>query len=206
MKHRIFRIQDESFDKLYESLAARREAARQALIEFSNKMNAVDIRVWPSGRFAGLVFEDAPDKSLWREVRNEIWAPKKNLKAGKVIWKLIDALPIREEIDTLLTEFDLPINGPVLLEGRMGYRPYLTGFPTKGIWFAHVPWREVTKEERDEYENNPDSWSYEFEYLKWTPPAIFKEVKEWEYLKEFEELQAYIDSESSTTTVELADT
>lgn len=164
-----------------------------------------DIRVYSSGRVAGVDFKDRPGPG-WRGSKRVpgLWVPKLSTKEGSLIGSRIQALGNMRSWNEALTVIDQHPDFPVLMDGRNGYSAQL-GFYRLGeaspVVFVVIPWRKVSEEVLARYRAEKAAgtrFSTALDHLLWTPPAELVEIKHWEYLKEIEELEA--ESESAVET------
>lgn len=174
-------------------LIKQRDEAGKAYQAFAEEIGAEGVRVWTRGGIAGFAFDTEPDQGAWKKRnKNGLYWPRKNTPPGKDLWKQIEALPAYPSVQQALQVVDLSGFAPVMIEGSKGYAPVVFGFPAKGVLFVRLPWRKVEPSEIERYLNERRAgsrWSVELEHLLWEPPADLVEVKEWQVLKEQEELE-----------------
>lgn len=190
---RFFRVDSGPLvERTAELLKLRSESILQ-LARIGAKAGAEDARVWSeSGEFAGLTFAGFPCSTTFRQLKNHgLWVPRKNTTAGKRLWEEIATVPVVPGVQDALHLVGLYPHRPALVSDRRGYWPSLGGLADKGIWFVRVPWRTAAPDELEAYQRGKAlgmHYCADLEHLLWTPPAEMREVKEWEYLKEWEEL------------------
>lgn len=187
---RHFRVDSGALIDEIGKIQAQRTAAAEALETFCPSVGAKEAKFWSDGSFACFVFDDEPDRDVYRRTKHG-WVPKKNCAAGKAIWDQIKKLPPSPSVQNALSVVGLRHGVPCLIDDGKGYWPVMGGFPSKKIWFVEVPWRDVDPEEMARYIEKNEAGNHfdaTLDHLRWTPPAEWREIKHWEYLKEWEEL------------------
>lgn len=188
--HRFFRITSGPLVEKIHELQAGRLAANDAYIALCEKLGATNALVWESGNLAGFTFDHEPCQQTFRK-DGKTWMPRKGTKAGKALWKEIQAIPVAPSVQHALEVVGLHCRVPSVIDGNRGYTPGISGFFNHNIWFVKLPWKQVDPQVMAEYREAHEAgnrWCAELEYLQWTPPADWEELKEWQYLKEMEEL------------------
>lgn len=188
IRKRYFRVDSGLLIDEIEKIRVQRNAAAEAFRILQPAIGAVEAKFWPDGSFACLVFENAPDAEVYRHTGHG-WVPKKNCAAGKALWEDIKKLPPCPGYQAALKCVGLrtEVPGVVDEDEGIGYWPVMGGFPAKKIWFVEVPWRDVDPAEMAQYiaDNKAGKRCCStFEYLRWTPPADWVEIKQWQYLVE----------------------
>lgn len=148
-------------------------------------LGAVGAEFSNSGNVLCIEFELEPDRKVWRACRGG-YMPKKNCNAGKAIIKQLKAMPRFVSISSALSVVGLNDNFPALIDATYGYFSRLG--VAGGVCFVRVPWRNVPAAEMAEYVKNDNSFNCSMEHLQWTPPAEFVELKEWEFLRDWEQM------------------
>lgn len=192
---RYFRVTDPEFDQKMRDLQARHQEVGQQWSGLCRSLNASNIRTWThTGEFAGFVFDTEPDNSLFKKV-GDLWVPKKSTKAGKDLWKLINEIPsIITNHNSVLGDYGLEWKKPMDFDIQEGQAYYATvsGFYEPGIWFVKVPSRHfcaATLEAAAQIkEDTGSAGSTVLENALWQPPAAFVQVKQWEFIREWDEL------------------
>ena len=170
----------------------------EALNDMSDRCQAVadsvgaeTAYIYKSGNIAGFAFKEPPDTAVWKKTRTGHWMPKRNCKKGKEISEQLRKLPRPGSVQDSLQTVGL-FTGPVVIRDGMGYRPVMSGrFEPTPIFFVKVPWADETPEDLEEYIKDREAGtrgSVYLDHLLWTPPPEWKEIKEWQMLKEIEEL------------------
>lgn len=195
MYFRFFRVTEgELLDELSRLTDERNRAAEEAL-KLSRKLGATNFHVWSRGGLAGFVFEKEPDQKAWcrADRKTGLYWPRKNTVEGKAIWKEIKGLPPIPNVQKALAIVGLDYSFPVICDDRNGYSPVAWGWVDKGVVFVKVPWRDIDPAEMEEYKAaraKGTRMSCMLDHLLWEPPSYMVEIKEWEMLKETEELKA----------------
>lgn len=117
--------------------------------------------------------------------------PRKNAPEGKALIAEISALPKAESMQNALKVVGLYPGRPALFEGNRWYGPTMGGFPSKGVYFVDVPWRDEDPAVLAAYRADRDAGNCgdaELDHLLWTPPVEWEEIKEWQVKKEWDEL------------------
>lgn len=157
----------------------------QVLID---EFKAASICFNSDGKIAAVAFKDTPDVRLWRPVRNG-YLPKRNSKAGRALWQKIENAPIAIDPSMALRAAGLEPLGPTLIHDGYGYYNQLN--TAQGVCFIRVPWLDVPDAEMTEYREKNAAGihsSCSMDHLQWTPPAGLVELKEWEFLRDWEQL------------------
>lgn len=144
-----------------------------------------------SSTFAGFIFETPPDSSVWRELPKEhnVYAPRKNVPAGKALWARINAVVRRVDYNDALIAIGAPRAWLCIDGNRMTRTALCAGLIGEGTIFVQVPWKDVDPARLAEYKANkeaddPRVWfDSELDHLLWQPHPSMTEVKEWEMLK-----------------------
>jgi hypothetical protein len=149
-----------------------------------------------SHELAGFAFKKDPDQSVWKRGdargKDTMWAPRKNTKQGKEIAKRMKDCGRAPNVQDALNAVDLVHNMPVVISGMRWYSPTLWGSmePTP-VFFVKVPWQEHSPEVIEAYrivrKNGTMSGSMDF-LADWQPHESMREIKEWEALRETEEM------------------
>lgn len=148
-------------------------------------------------KFAGFIFESEPDNNVWRQVPkySKVYAPRKNVPAGKDLWQRINAVVRKVDYNDALKAIEAPQHRFCIDGNRMTRTALCAGLIGEGTIFVQVPWKDVDPTKLAEYAANqalPDgerkTWfDSELDHLLWTPHPSMVEVKEWEMLKWKEE-------------------
>lgn len=188
--YRFFRVTNGPLMDEAIRILEKRSESNQAIKELGERIGA-DPRVSERRGLAGFVLPGDADDKDWKQPnsRGLRW-PKKNTKAGREIMEAIKALPPRPSVDDALDAVGLPGGHPVLIEGSTGYAPVWWGWPGKGVIFVKVPWRDIPQSELDAYRANEHWGSVEMDHLLWEPHDSLQEIKEWEALRENEDLKS----------------
>lgn len=188
---RFFRVTTGPLMDELRAISERRQAAREAISEFCKDVGAKDAKAGMGG-VAAFEFGERPDLAVWRETHHGWW-PRRNTKAGREMLKRVKRLPKYEDLDTALKVVGLHPGFPVLLEGRYGYYATLWGtFDEGGVVFVKVPWRDIAAEKMAEYKQMREAgkgFNCSMDHLMWEPPPELVEIREWEALKETQELR-----------------
>jgi len=202
--YRYFRITDPVALQRIADVAAERERNLETLHEFMREVGADQIRVNNfNGNLACVEFpNDTPPNGAWRRMKYG-WVPRRNTKAGRELgqrWRYLPSLP---ELAAVLKHYGNAHEGMgVLMEGRYFARPQVIGWEEANVFYLVMPWtatqaeideyrahrEEVARAEREGRKLDKTSWDADLEFHLWTPPAEFVEVREWEFIKEKEEL------------------
>jgi len=171
------------------------EQVRLAWIPLLTRLGAENYRYWADGTFAGFGFKGTPDQALYRVDRKhrDIWLPRKTTAEGKALLAEIAQLPKAESMQNALKVVGLYPGRPALVDGYRWFGPTMGGFPSKGIWFVEVPWRDEDPATLEKYRADREAGTRgdaELDHLLWSAPAEWEEIKHWQYLKEWEELSA----------------
>lgn len=191
--HRFFRVTEGELLDEVRRLMDQREEARKAIVALSRELGC-EIKAYESGGIAGFAFKKKPDQEIWKQPnRYGLYWPRKNTAAGKEMWARIKQLPEFPGVNGALRVAGLNVGFPCLIAGRTGYSPVLWGYPAKGVIFVKVPWRDEDPERLATYQRDKTDgicFSADLDHLLWVPPAYMQEIKEWQALKEYEELSA----------------
>lgn len=189
--YRFFRVTEGPLIEAIAKINAAQDAMRKTYKAVSKEFDG-DIMVGGGGFIVGVKPKPNCVLSDWKKLRNGLYVPKKTTQQGKDWAAKLKALPKFPMLGDALNAIGLSANMPVLIEGDRGLCNVLGGFPDLGIWFVRVPWCDVSKKEIAEYKREKKAgnrFSLFLDHLCWTPHASMKEVKEWEYLKEWDELK-----------------
>lgn len=142
--------------------------------------------------FGGFIFDTPPDSKVWRQVQNysKVFAPRKNVTAGKELWKRISAVVRKVDYNDALKVIDVSRSWLCVDHNRMTTAALCAGLIGESTIFIRVPWRDVDPEKLAAYKAQRElpkdqrtTWDEELEHLLWTPHPSMVEVKEWEMLK-----------------------
>ncbi|MFJ7315077.1 hypothetical protein ACIQVE_20405 [Pseudomonas sp. NPDC098747] len=192
---RYFRITEGPMVDEIARLQDLRSDTADAFRVLGDQYGAEDVFTWPrTGAFAGFKFPKGskPDEKLFRLMKKErLWIPRKT-GAGKAIWPIIERLPQVAPVENALHLVGLTPNVPSLVHHGRWYSPQLWGFGSPiNVWFVSVPWLDVDPAELAQYQIDRAAGTHydgNFEHLSWSMPKDWFEVKEWQVLKESEEL------------------
>ena len=199
--YRYFRVTTGPLVEVGRALTQRRHEAFVAMRAFRDEIGASSVVSFSNGDVAGFEFDSPPDDNLWRQTTaHGYFKPKSNTKAGKALKARIEALPKMPSLSLALSEVGLCNNFPSLIDGHKAYSSVAFGAPERGVIFVKVPWRDADPKELAEYKQQRESatrtrWSCELDHLLWTPTVDMIEVKEWEVLREIDEINAAIKGE-----------
>lgn len=199
--HRYFRVTTGPLIEAGRALMQRRREAFVVIKAFCAEIGATDAHTYQSGNIAGFDFNIPPDPRVWASpTKSGVYRPRANTKAGRELKARVDALPTAPNLTTSISEVGLCNNFPALIHGGMGYSSVAFGAPERGVMFVKVPWRDIDPQELAEYKqqrasDSPTRYSNSLDHLLWTPTADMIEVKEWEVLREVEEINAAIRGE-----------
>lgn len=190
---RHFRVDSGPVIEATRRIHEERQASLSAIKELINSVGAEDAKVSKSGAVLGFTFKGSPDNKTWKLTKRGWYWPKLNSNAGRDLAKRIKSLPTYPDFDSALTEAGLHPHSPALIDEwkGIGHYPTLTGHPDIGVWFVNVPWRDIDADELEQYKKERAAgtrFCLSMDHLLWAPPAEFKEVKEWQVLKELEEI------------------
>ena len=141
------------------------------------------------------MFKTPPDKSVYRLLpKHRLWAPRKNVPAGKAIWAEINALPVAEPVEKALKLVGLECGMPMLTDAGRWYAPTLWGRSgPPSVWYVSVPWQDVDPAKLSQYKADKAAgkcFDLDLEALMWEVPEGWTEVKHWQIQKEQEEFEA----------------
>lgn len=199
---RYFRITEGPMVDEIDRLQDIRIAAGQLYQQLADKYGATTVQAFNSGTFAGFTFKERPDENVYRFIRkHRLWAPRKNVPAGKAMWAEINALTAPRPISDALELVGLTGKVPVIFSGGKCYLADVWGYgkPTS-IWFVSVPWMDVDPEKMNQYKlDRADGGRYDnnLEHLQWEAPTNWTEVKQWQIEKEAEEINAAKKAEAA---------
>lgn len=199
--HHYFRVTTGPLIEAGRALMQRRSEAIDVIKAFCAEIGATNVRTYTSGDLAGFDFDTPPDARVWASpTKSGMYRPRANTKAGRELKARVDALPKVPDLSSTISEVGLCHNFPALIQGRMGYSSVAFGAPERGVMFVKVPWRDEDPQELAEYKqqresDKPTRVSCSLDHLLWTPTADMIEVKEWEVLREVEEINAAIKGE-----------
>lgn len=190
---RFFRVTDGPIMDRAREIEAANIEARKVVAAFSDEIGAKNWWQNRDGGVIGFSFEQ-PDEKIWRETR---WGylPRKSTKIGKELYRRIMLLPTMTPISSAFALSGLDMHAPVVIEGNVGHYVTASGSPKIGVMFARVPWRDVDPAELDQYRSEQEAgnrWSLGLSHLIWEPSPEMQmvEMKEWEALKEIDEINA----------------
>lgn len=190
---RFFRVTDGPIMDRAREIKAANVEARKVIIAFSDEIGATNWWQNRDGGVIGFSFEQ-PDEKIWRETR---WGylPRKSTKIGKELYRRIMLLPAMTPVSSAFTVSGLIMRAPVVIEGNVGHYVTASGSPKIGVMFARVPWRDIDPAELDQYradQKDGNGWSLCLQHLIWEPAPEMRmvELKEWEALKEIDEINA----------------
>lgn len=182
--YRHFRVDSGPLiDEVNRIIQTNEEAAPQWR-ELYTELGAVGAEFSDSGNVLCIEFEQEPDRKIWRVCRSG-YMPKKNCKAGRALAERFKAMPRYVNVSSALSTIGLH-DGLALIDATYGYFTRLA--VAGGVCFVRVPWRDVPAAEMAEYIKNELSFNCSMEHLQWTPPAEFVELKEWEFLRDLEQM------------------
>lgn len=194
MNYRFFVVTDGPVMDCFLTLVVQRAIAAKAIRKFMKEVGAAECYGSdPSNYLFDFKTPSAVDKNLWAKTkprRGTYYFRPAKTPAGKLIAQQIKSLPAAPELNRCIEEAGL-IRIPAMVEGHHWYAPHLRFYSKDDkTLVVQVPWRDVDPKEMAKYKKDKNWRSMEMEYLQWTPPESFKEVKEWEALKLMEELLA----------------
>lgn len=148
------------------------------------------------GRIVGLLFEDEPDRYLYKELRSGWW-PKKNTKKAKAIWKrLSDVKAVN--VNSCLKIINLSTNPTIFTAGK-AYYPVLIVLPyAKPKLLVSIPWYdEDPKVLRKYVEDNKKGVHHctNKNAVLWEPLEGMTEIKGWERDKAIDQYNESITKE-----------
>lgn len=202
--YRYFRITDPVALQRIADVAAERERNLEILHGFMREVGADQIRVNNMhGSLACVEFpNDEPPNGAWRRIKYG-WVPRRNTKAGRELGQRWRHLPSLPELSAILKHYGKAHEGMgVLMDGRFFARPEVIGWVEAGVFYLIMPWtaspeeieayrkhrEQVALAEKEGRRLSKTSWDADLEFHLWTPPAEFVEVRQWEFIKEQEEL------------------
>lgn len=194
---RYFRFTSGPLVARIDALHAARDAAAVRAAAVSQIVGG-EFKIWDSnGQFAGFAFQLPPDPDAFRLVKkHRLYMPRKNTELGRKVWAHVQKVgELPAPVDSVLADVGLDARLPQLFHTGCAYTSGLWGFgaPTN-VWFVSVPWRDVDPAELEKYRAQRDTegawFDRNLEFLLWTPPAEWEEVKGWQVTKESEEINA----------------
>lgn len=186
--YRYFRVTSGPLVDEIDRLTAENKAAQKHWFEFINEIGATSASISVRGTPVFFEFDQQPDKAHWK-AKGLGYLPKRNTRLGRQLHKRMRQLPPMLPLDHALNAVGLDGAVPVLIDVNCGYTCNLMG--RRGVWFVTIPWRDVPQAELDKYRAARSSrvrYNMSLDYLQWTPPPEFTEIKEWQYLREWDEL------------------
>lgn len=185
---RYFRVTCPDFDaKMHEMNAARIEHAK-LMAELAKEFGAHTIYTWAhDGSFAGFFFEEDPDPKVYRKSK-DMWVPKMNSKVGKAIHARMASLPTLRNINSILEDYGLEHGVPRYVEDGQPCYATVSGFYDDHIWFVKVPSRHFCDAVLEAHKEILETTGFSDKSL-WQPPAAWLEIKQWEFVREWDELE-----------------
>ena len=174
---RYFRIGDAETLVAIDRLFSVRDQYNKAIHAIKDEIGAESVYQNQSTKhLVGFGFSEQPSLSLYREVRNGIFYPKKGSKFGKQLCKKIDALHKPASFKSVLKHTSF---GEIIVGDRIYFSAPFGS--EKSGWFAQVPWQDVPQSELEQYKKDRAAGTHRnmtLDHLLWTPPAEWVEVKE----------------------------
>lgn len=186
---RYFRVTDGPiFDHITEAKKINAKANEQYEIILTEI--GAELQYYHHGhKMVGLLFEDEPDKSLFKKRKRGGWWPKKNCKAGKELIARIQAVETKDPNDAL--RLVGLANCPTIFGGTMCYRPTLVIIPEASpVAYISVPWYDESPKKLEQYKKDRSArthYNANLDALFWEPTPNMEEVKKWEMDKHIEE-------------------
>lgn len=189
--YRYFRIKDEATNASIKEYFKRAKVYAEHITEIVKSVGATGARQYNgSGSFAGFIFPKGHvvDMTIYKETKTgKSYLPKKNCKAGKELWKLINAMKPPGDIDNSLSV--VGHSEIAFFHGMRLYRNSVCGAPKCG-YFAVIPWQDIDPKILADYKKDSAGGlccDGELDHLQWVPPVEWEEIKEWELKKELAE-------------------
>ena len=193
MRHRYFiDTCGPLFQRMHEVVTERR-AASGVLMAFAKEIGASAMYGDSPATYRFDFPRDAdanPDTWCKTKPRRGVYyyRPRRNSPSGKAMAERIKLLPACPQVDAALDVVpNLPAGFPVVIEGGMGYSPFIrfNSLRDPAVVVVAVPWRDVDPAELAAYVKQAESkkrhtWCASMDFAQWTPPDWLREVKEWE--------------------------
>lgn len=190
---RYFRVTTGPLIDAVKEIHKQQTAAVGQIRELINELGAKDAKLGAEGNIIGFTFDETPDSKLWKRTRRGWYYPKQSSNAGRDLIKRIKALPKHPSYDEAVLAIGLIPGFPALVDTYkgVGHSVTLSGHIDLGVWFVTVPWEDIDPGELEQYKRDKASgkrWSASLDHLCWEPTADLIEVKEWQVLKEIDEM------------------
>lgn len=186
--YRYFRVTSGPLVDEIDRLTAENKAAQKHWFEFINEIGATSASISARGTPVFFEFDQQPDKAHWK-AKGLGYLPKRNTRLGRQLHKRMHQLPPILPLNHALNAVGLDGAFPVLIDFNCGYTCNLMG--RRDVWFVTIPWLDVPATKMAEYieENAAGRWfEHSMDYLQWTAPPEFTEIKEWQFLREWDEV------------------
>lgn len=188
MEYRFFKSTADEVLSEIDRIVEHNNAAVKQLLEIRDEVGAESMVGNRSGSVSGFIFKEPPCGKVWRKSKVDGYLPKKNSKLGKSIHNRISQIKRIDINETLECDaIGLPSSSHCLIEGNRAYSA--TCGLKDGVFYAKIPWREVSAEEIKQYKEdrgNGIRWCSELSYLSWEKPDCLTELREWEFLRDLD--------------------
>lgn len=198
---RYFRVTSGPLMDMAIALYGEMDAAHEAISTLCREIGAKGYKAYTDGRIAGFQFDSQPDVGVWKKPnKHRLYWPRKDSGSGKELLKRIASLPELRDLNYSLEMVGLTPHCPVLLGDGRGYTSAAFGAPKRGVVFVRVPWRDTDPAQIEQYVIDKEAGRYfsmELDHLLWKPTPDMVEIKEWEVLREIEEINEAIRRDNS---------